>query len=162
MSTRHHWVPVRSELVWEVLSDPWNYPVFVVGTAHLRAVEGDWPVVGAVLHHSFGAWPLMQRGTSTLDGVDPGKRLELTAKGWPLGEARVVISLLGRGDGTIVTIEEDAVSGPGSWVPRPLRALVIGLRNKELLARLEDLAVGRLDASPAAERAAGEASETAG
>lgn len=162
MSTRRHWVPVRSELVWEVLCDPWNYPVFVVGTAHMRAVEGDWPTVGAVLHHSFGFWPLMRRGTSTLDVVVPGTRLELLARGWPLGEARVAISLLGRGDGTVVTIEEDAVSGPGSWVPKPLRSLVIGLRNRELLARLEDLAVGRLDASPAAERAAGEASETAG
>ncbi|MGQ7294880.1 SRPBCC family protein [Quadrisphaera sp. KR29] len=162
MSTRRHWVPVRSELVWEVLCDAWNYPVFVVGAAHMRAVEGDWPTAGAVLHHSFGAWPLMQRGTTTLDAVVPGERLELTARGWPLGEARVVISLLGRGDGTVVTIEEDAVAGPGRWVPRPLRAAVIGLRNKEVLARLEDLAVGRLDAPPDAERAAGEASETAG
>ncbi|MBC3761533.1 SRPBCC family protein [Quadrisphaera oryzae] len=162
MSTRHHWVPVPSPLVWEVLSDPWNYPVFVVGTAHMRAVEGDWPTVGAVLHHSFGSWPLMRRGTSTLDAVEPGRSLRLTAKGWPLGEASVVISLRGQRDGTVVTIEEDAVSGPGSWVPKPLRSVVIGLRNKELLARLEDLAVGQLDASPAAERAAGEASETAG
>lgn len=162
MSTRRHWVPVGPELVWEVLCDAWNYPVFVVGTAHMRAVEGDWPTTGAVLHHSFGAWPLMRRGTSTCDAVDPGRRIELTARGWPLGEAHVVISLLGRGGGTVVTIEEDAVRGPGTWVPRPLRGIAIGLRNRELLARLEDLAVGRLDATPAEERRAGEISETAG
>jgi hypothetical protein len=40
-------------------------------------------------------------------------------------------------------MREDAVSGPGKLVPRPLRQLAIGGRNTETLRRLAYIAEGR-------------------
>jgi hypothetical protein len=42
-----------------------------------------------------------------------------------------------------VTIEEDAVSGPGTLLPAPARHGLLDVRNKETLARLAYLAEGQ-------------------
>lgn len=61
-----------------------------------------------------------------------------------MGEARVTISVTPRGQqACTVRIEEDASSGPGTVVPRPVRQLAIGPRNVEALRRLAFLAEGR-------------------
>ena len=43
--------------VWEVLSDGWLYPLWVVGATRMRDVDDTWPLTGAKLHHSVGVWP---------------------------------------------------------------------------------------------------------
>ncbi len=61
----------------------------------------------------------------------------LTAKGWPMGEARVSIDIVPDGPGSCtVSMAEDAVSGPGRVVPMPLRQAMILPRNREALRRL--------------------------
>ncbi|MFL6157733.1 MAG: SRPBCC family protein, partial [Marmoricola sp.] len=45
--------------VWDVLSDGWLYPSWVVGAARMRDVDASWPAVGSRLHHSVGNWPLL-------------------------------------------------------------------------------------------------------
>ena len=65
------------------------------------------------------------------------------AKGWPLGEAHVELSIVARDDGCEVTMVEDATAGPGLAVPRPARQPVIAARNREALMRLALVAEGR-------------------
>ena len=69
--------------------------------------------------------------------------LRLQARGWPMGEAEVTITLEARGDDTRIALEEDAVEGPGTLFPKPVRDLLINWRNRESLRRLASLAQGR-------------------
>lgn len=130
--------------VWRVLADGWSYPLFVVGAARMRAVDPGWPAVGARLHHSAGVWPLVIDDTTVVEDVEPGRRLVLTARGWPAGRARVTVRLEPLDAGTtLVTLDEDATAGPTLVVPGPLRRALVDLRNTETLRRLDHLAAGR-------------------
>ena len=143
MSTTTRTVSATPEQVWEVLSDGWLYPLFVVGASRMRDVDESWPAVGARLHHSVGTWPLLIDDTTEVLEVEEGRRLLLKARGWPAGEAHVDISLRPDGDATHVTMEEDATAGPGVLVPKPLRDAQLHWRNVEALRRLAFLVEGR-------------------
>ena len=143
MLTRRRRVHAPPEAVWAVLADGWLYPLFVVGASSMRAVDPTWPQVGAALHHTVGAWPLTLHDTTSVRAVEPLRRLEVVARGWPAGEAVVVFELEADGAGTLVTLHEDASSGPGRFVPAPLRHAMLAPRNDETLLRLEHLARGR-------------------
>jgi uncharacterized protein YndB with AHSA1/START domain len=143
VSTTSRPVAATPEQVWEVLSDGWLYPLFVVGASRMRAVDDTWPAVGSRLHHSVGTWPLMIDDTTEVLDVDEGRRLLLLARGWPAGQAHVDISLQPSGDTTVVTITEDATAGPGTLIPKPLRDAQLHLRNVEALRRLAFVVEGR-------------------
>lgn len=143
MSTTSRPVAATPEQVWEVLSDGWLYPLFVVGASRMRAVDDSWPAVGSRLHHSVGTWPLLIDDTTEVLDVDEGRRLLLLARGWPAGQAHVDISLQPSGDTTVVTITEDATAGPGTLIPKPLRDAQLHLRNVEALRRLAFVVEGR-------------------
>ncbi|MFD5276460.1 SRPBCC family protein [Pseudarthrobacter sp. NPDC058362] len=128
--------------VWKVISDGWLYSGWVVGASRIRAVDDHWPQEGARLYHSVGAWPLVINDSSRVTAVEPGQRLELVARGWPMGEAKVVLTLEDRGDQCLVTIMEDAIRGPGKRVPKAFRDPAISVRNRETLHRLELMAAG--------------------
>ena len=129
--------------VWSVLADGWAYTTWVVGACRVRAVEPDWPQVGQRIHHSFGTWPVLLNDTTEVLEASELESLTLQARGWPVGEATVHITLQPWQSGTLIRIREDAVSGPGTLVPKPLRQLAIGPRNRESLRRLAYLAEGR-------------------
>ena len=137
-------VAAPAEAVWSVLADGWSYATWVVGTARVRAVDDGWPSVDTRIHHSVGVWPLLLHdSTSALESSAP-ERLVLEARGWPLGKAHVTVEV--RPDGPrscVVTIREDAVSGPGTLVPKPVRQALILPRNREALRRLALLAEGK-------------------
>lgn len=141
--TKHVVIDAGIDDVWDVLCDGWLYPVFVVGSARMRSVDATWPAVGSTLHHSFGSWPLMIDDTTSVVACDPGRRLELTARGWPMGEARIVFTLTATAGRTRVVLEETPTKGPGALVPGFLAGPAIDLRNGETLQRLELLARGR-------------------
>jgi uncharacterized protein YndB with AHSA1/START domain len=143
VSTTSRPVAATPEQVWEVLSDGWLYPLFVVGASRMRAVDDSWPAVGSRLHHSVGTWPLLIDDTTEVLDVDEGRRLLLLARGWPAGQAHVDISLQPSGDTTVVTITEDATAGPGTLIPKPLRDAQLHLRNVEALRRLAFVVEGR-------------------
>jgi uncharacterized protein YndB with AHSA1/START domain len=143
MSTTTRTVSASPEQVWEVLSDGWLYPLFVVGASRMREVDDTWPAVGSRLHHSVGTWPLLIDDTTEVLEVDEGRRLLLKARGWPAGEAHVEISLEPSGDTTVVTIVEDATAGPGLLVPKPARDVQLHWRNVETLRRLAFVVEGR-------------------
>lgn len=131
-----------AEDVFAVLADGWVYPVWVVGASRMRAVDDDWPEVGSQLHHSAGAWPLLIDDTSEVLAYDPPKTMVLQARGWPAGEARVEITVEPSVTGCLVSIAEDASSGPALLVPRQVRHAMMAVRNRETLRRLAYLAEG--------------------
>jgi len=136
-------VAAPAEHVWDVLADGWTYANWVVGTARIRAVDEAWPAPGSRIHHSVGVWPALLSDTTRVEECDAGRRLLLTARGWPLGEARVELVIEPDGpDSCTVTITEDAVSGPGTLPPRLVRQAMILPRNHEALKRLAYLAEG--------------------
>jgi uncharacterized protein YndB with AHSA1/START domain len=122
--------------VWAVLADGWLYALWVVGAARMREVDDTWPAVGARLHHSVGNWPVLIDDTTSVLEVEPGRRLKLRVRAWPAGEGEVELRLDATSDGTVVTMVEDAVAGPGVLVPKPLRDPVLKWRNVEALRRL--------------------------
>lgn len=128
--------------VWNVIADGWLYSGWVVGASRIRDVDALWPAVDGVLHHSVGAWPLLINDKTIVTASEPGKSIELIARGWPLGEAKVVITLEPEGAGCKVTIAEDAIKGPGRWIPKFVRDPLIAVRNTETLNRLELMAAG--------------------
>ena len=131
------------EAVFAVLSDGWLLGLWVVGASRIRDVDPTWPAPGSKVHHSVGTWPAVLNDSTSVQSVDPGRYLRLRARAWPAGEADVQISIADHGSGCRVTITEDAVKGPGRFVPQPLRAALLHLRNRESLRRLAYLAQSR-------------------
>lgn len=137
-------VAAPAEAVWAVIEDGWQYATWVVGASRVRAVDDGWPQPGTRLHHSFGLWPAMISDSTVSEECEPPRHLVLTARGWPVGEARVEIEVVPDGPETCtVSIAEDASSGPGRLVPMPLRQMMILPRNREALKRLALIAEGR-------------------
>ena len=141
------WFNCSAKQVWDVLSDGWLYPLWVVGASRIRDVDDGWPAEGRKLHHSFGVWPLVIDDTSEVVEIQPDQRIVLEARGWPVGTARVEITVQPDGNGSLVSIAEDVSSGPGLLVPQPVRVAAMDMRNKETLRRLAYLAEGRAENS---------------
>lgn len=131
------------QAVLDVLADGWTYATWVVGTSRLRSVDPGFPAPGSSIAHSFGVWPAVIDDETIVLAWRPDRGIELRARGWPAGEARVRIDVLAHGGGSSVRIVEDAVRGPGLLVPKPLRTALLVPRNTETLRRLADLAEGR-------------------
>jgi Polyketide cyclase / dehydrase and lipid transport len=142
------WFACSTDQVWDVLSDGWLYPLWVVGASRIRDVDDGWPAEGRKLHHSFGVWPLVIDDTTEVLEIQPDQRIILEARGWPVGTARVEITVQPDGNGSLVSIAEDVSSGPGQLVPQSIRVAAMDIRNKETLRRLAYLAEGRADGSP--------------
>ncbi|WP_409180887.1 SRPBCC family protein [Amycolatopsis sp. VS8301801F10] len=137
-------VPAPPEAVFEVLADGWSYSGWVVGSCHIRDVDASWPQPGARIHHSIGGWPLQLEDTTAVVAVEPGVSLELEARGGALGTAKIELSLVPDGAGeTTVRMAESVTGGMGALLPESVQALVLGPRNRESLARLSALALGR-------------------
>jgi hypothetical protein len=143
MATNTREIKTTPAQVWAVLSDGWLYPVWVVGATRMRDVDRSWPQAGSKLHHSAGVWPAVIDDNTEVLECDPGRYLKLRARGWPLGEAEVAITLSPQGPHTLVEIKEEAVSGPGAMIPKPVEDLAIKYRNVETLKRLAYVAENR-------------------
>lgn len=143
MATTTRVMRCTADDVWEILSDGWLYPLFVVGATRMRDVDPGWPAPGSRLHHSVGGWPaLLDDATESLE-CEPGARLVLEAHAWPSGKAKVTFTLRPVAGGIEVTLVEDAASGPAVLVPRALRAPLLRWRNTETMRRLAHLAERR-------------------
>lgn len=136
VSTVNRVINAAPEDVWAVLADGWLYPLWVVGASRMREVDDTWPQPGARLHHSVGSWPLLVDDTTSVLDAMPHSRLRLRARAWPAGEAEVEVTLEPAPEGTVVSMTEDAVTGPGALVPSPVRSPMIRWRNAETLRRL--------------------------
>jgi uncharacterized protein YndB with AHSA1/START domain len=143
MATVTTYIDVAPSEVYSVLANGWYYSGWVVGTSHMRAVEEAWPAVGSRLFHASGVWPAALADETSVDEVTPNERLVMTARGRPLGEARVEIALTGQGDGTRVLLTETPISGPGRWLHNRIADAILHRRNVESLARLAAMAERR-------------------
>lgn len=136
-------IEVGTESVMAVLTDGWSYSAWVVGASTIRGVDEGFPAPGTRIHHSVGSWPLLLSDTTHVLEYEPGRRLKLEARGWPLGQATIEITVEPAAAGSRVVMTEDASEGPGRLVPRPLRQIAIAPRNRESLRRLGYLVRGR-------------------
>jgi Polyketide cyclase / dehydrase and lipid transport len=143
VATNRRLIHASPHAVWNVLADGWLYPVWVVGATRVRDVDENWPEAGSKIHHSVGVWPMALDDDTEVVEARSGTMLTLRARGWPIGEASVRIRLTAAGAGTDVVIEEDAVRGPGTLVPEPVRRIMLKVRNVETLKRLAYVAEGR-------------------
>lgn len=142
MATNHISGQCSAEDVFAVLANGWLYPVWVVGASRMRAVDAAWPQPTARLHHSFGVWPAVINDVTECLEWDPPRRAVFRAHGWPMGAARVTIEVTDRPNGCGISITEDAEAGPGTLVPKPVRDVMIKVRNMETLNRLRLMAEG--------------------
>lgn len=137
------WIDAPPEQVFGVLSDPFTYDDWVVGTTQIRDADEDWPATGTKLHHTVGFPPLGTNDYTQVISVTTDRRLELDAVARPFGRAKVELTLEPAGMGTKLTIVED----PSGWTA-PLRLnpavhALIRLRNTETLRRLKKIAERR-------------------
>lgn len=145
MSVNTRSVAAPPEAVFAVLANGWLFPSWVVGATRMRAVDDEWPAVGAKLHHSVGVWPALINDSTSVLEWDPPRRAALQARIWPVGEATVTLEVRPEGTGCVVRIVEEPSSGPLAMLPDPLADLPIKLRNVETLRRLAFLAEGHAD-----------------
>jgi uncharacterized protein YndB with AHSA1/START domain len=136
-------IAASPEGVFAVLANGWYYSNWVVGTSHMRAVEASWPLAGSRLFHASGVWPATIRDETQVEEASPPWRLVMTARGRPLGEARVELVLSAADDGTLVRMSETPTSGPARRINNPLTESLLARRNHECLARLAAIAEGR-------------------
>ena len=132
------------ERVFAVLADGWTYSDWVVGTAHIRDVDPDWPAPGTAIHHKAGPWPFSLRDTTVALDCEPPRMLLMAPRLWPLGAARVRLVLTPVGPATTrVQLTENVTAGPLRWLRTKVNDLALHWRNRESLRRLGDLAVHR-------------------
>jgi hypothetical protein len=145
MATASRIIGATPEQIFAVLADGWSYAAWVVGAAHMRDVDPSWPAVGARLHHRVGPWPVNIDDRTVVRAMVPNQLLELDARVWPLGAALVRLTLdpLDAGH-TKVRMEEFLSSRLARKVPDIVQAALIVPRNRESLARLDDIAVHRI------------------
>ena len=132
------------DAVWAVLADGWSYAGWVVGASHIRDVDTGWPKPGTRIHHSVGPWPLVIQDITEVVRCEPSRLLELDARLWPAGAARITFTLRARSESlTEVRMTEKVVRGPSAFMPSFLQDILLTPRNKETLQRLDALARGR-------------------
>jgi uncharacterized protein YndB with AHSA1/START domain len=136
-------IDARPEDVFATLSDPWLLPVWVVGATHIRGVDAEWPQPGARVHHQVGPWPVAISDDTEVIECEPPRRLVLQARGYPFGEARIVLTVEPDGTGSSVCMAEAPNRGPARRLDNPLQRWLLAARNKESLARLAAIAENR-------------------
>ncbi|MEU5551839.1 SRPBCC family protein [Micromonospora sp. NPDC047793] len=140
----HRTIRTPPERIFAVLADGWSYASWVVGAAHIRAVDAGWPAVGTRVHHRLGPWPLQINDRTVVGEMEPNRLLELEAHAGPLGIARVRLTLENISDTTTrIRMGWMAVSGAARYIPEAVLSLMLRPRNSETLHRVDDLAVHR-------------------
>ncbi|WP_299576678.1 SRPBCC family protein [uncultured Williamsia sp.] len=125
--------------VWSVLSNGWLFSSWVVGAARIRDVDPTWPSAGARIHHSVGAWPvLLDDETRSLESR--AGYLELSARAWPFGTARIALTVEKTNGGSRLVMDEHAETPPFAWAPDEVQRLAMAPRLRECLNRLALLA----------------------
>ena len=129
--------------MFAVLSDPFTYGDWVVGSDAVREADPEWPAPGARLHHRVGLGPLSVDDHTEVLECDAPWRLALRAQARPLGSARVELILTPRQQATLVTMLETADGTLSRLTQNALTDWAIDLRNRESLRRLARLAEAR-------------------
>jgi hypothetical protein len=150
-------VEINAEIgkVFSLLSDPWTYADWVVGSDRIREADANWPEVGSEFKHVVGVWPFKSHDHSWVESVVPPNQLRLRVKARPFITARVWLDLKPGGAGTVVEMYEDAADPVSRIALNPLTQPMIVVRNKIALGRLRDMAEGRRHVPSRAEAQSG-------
>ncbi|WP_062212515.1 SRPBCC family protein [Streptomyces sp. NBRC 109706] len=146
MAVRHRLIARPPAAVWDVLSDPYRYAAWVVGTRESTPVEGDWPEVGSALAYTVRIGRTDLHGRTWVRRYEPPRILELEAYSGPLGTARIALDVRPWGDETLVIMDEHPLRGFGGRVHNRLLDAMQQLRHRGMLNRLARLVV---DVEPA-------------
>ncbi len=133
-------VAAPCERVWDVMAQGWTYTQWVVGNSRTRAVDFNWPEVGASIRHSVGVWPLVINDATVVERCEPPKELVLRAMLGPLGAARITMRLHETPGGCRVEMIEVPVEGAVGLIPDRIALAAVYPRNRECLLRLAALA----------------------
>jgi hypothetical protein len=132
------------ERIFAVLADGWSYGDWVVGTAHIRDVDTDWPAPGSHIYHKVSVWPAHLNDKTLAVSSDPPRELVMRPHLWLFGELTVRFTLTPVNEReTRVTLAEEPVAGPLRWLRTKVDDLLLHRRNSEALRRLSDLATRR-------------------
>jgi hypothetical protein len=136
-------IHARRETVFAVLNDARAYQRFVVGTKRVRSFDPRWPEPGTALHHTVGVGPLGLRDKTEATDIHPPDRVVVRPHIRPFVVTESTFQLEGRGDDTLLRLDEYAVGGPLRPVwPGPLDGLM-ALRNRLVVRRIARLAEER-------------------
>jgi uncharacterized protein YndB with AHSA1/START domain len=129
--------------VFDVISDPWLIPVWVVGATHIRDVDSEWPSPGSRLHHKVGAWPLALSDSTAVVDYEPPRRLVLQGRAYPFGEVRIELTVSAAANGSLVRMGETPTHGVAYALDNPVQRRILRARNRESLDRLAAIAEHR-------------------
>jgi uncharacterized protein YndB with AHSA1/START domain len=141
--TNERFMPVPAAAIWDALADPDAYRFWVVGSKLIRDADPDWPAPGSRFHHTIAVGPFtVSDQTTSLDALPPS-RLQIRAKGRPLGTARVTLEMTPKDGGTLVRMTETPDGPTAVLNVNPVVHVFTKTRNAESLMRLEELALRR-------------------
>lgn len=134
-------VDAPPERCFAVLSDPRSYAYWVVGSREIRDADPDWPAPGSRFHHTFEGG--IQDHT-VVEEVEPNRRLRMRAKARPFGTAFVTVTMRPQNGGSLVELEEEPADRVTRLFFNPLLDRLLHTRNEDSVARLKELAEGRV------------------
>ena len=137
MARNDEFIAARPARIFEVLSDPDCYGEWVVGSKYIRDADPGWPGIGTKFHHAVGFGPFTVKDHTKVLESHPPHLIKLKAKSRPLGQAHVTLAIEAEGNGSRVTMIEDAGDPLTALVFNPLTHLLVRGRNEGSLRRLK-------------------------
>jgi len=124
------------EAVWALLEDGHSYADWVVGTQHIHEVDETWPAVGSCIRFTAGVGRFTIHDTTTVRRLEPGRELELEARGGQFGSARISFDVRPWGKNTLVIIDEHPLRGPTARWHNAVLEVLLRVRNRRMLENL--------------------------
>jgi uncharacterized protein YndB with AHSA1/START domain len=140
MSVNETYVDAPPEAVFEVLSDPFGYGHWVVGSSKIRRADAHWPAAGATFNHIQGFFGIGWPDNTQVVSVERPRTIVLEARIRPFAINKVELRLLASGAGTKVVMVEYPTGGLAKKLPGAITDAGLWLRNVEALRRLRKLA----------------------
>ncbi len=124
--------------VFAVLTDPHTYPAWLVGNVEVQEVDDGFPEPGTGFRHQVGAWPFTIADRSLVMDVEPDRLLRLDVRARPFVRAVATFRLVGEGDVTVVSFEEQPRPGLVGRIVGFIVDPLAHVRNHTSLRRLAD------------------------
>ena len=125
--------------VFTVLTDPYSYPKWLIGTSKIRDVDAAWPAVGSCFHHGVGVGPLRLPDSTQVETIETDKVLKLRVRARPFILATASFILVDSGPSCVVMLEEEPKLRMLGNLVLPLFDPLTHVRNHESLRRLGEL-----------------------
>src|SRR5688572_593950 len=91
--------------VFEVLSDPFTYAGWVVGTSEITGADPDWPEIGSTFSYRVGVPPAVWSGITEVVAYEEDRLLSLRTV-LPIGAVAIEIDVEETDGGSYITMTE--------------------------------------------------------